>query len=67
MDNKLVIDLSTDPQPGEEFFGLGTSFVKEVLSDLKAGERRSAISEETLCGNVSGYNHGCEVKGSRMT
>ncbi len=38
VDGKLVIDLSTDPQPGDSFFGLGTSDVRARIPGLKAGK-----------------------------
>ncbi|KAF8897793.1 glycoside hydrolase family 3 protein [Infundibulicybe gibba] len=38
IDNKLLIDLSTDPQQGESFFGLGTVDVRTVAKSLKAGQ-----------------------------
>ncbi|KAG5718830.1 putative beta-glucosidase I [Termitomyces sp. T112] len=36
LDQKLIIDLS-EPVPGKSFFGLGTSDVRAVVKDLKAG------------------------------
>lgn len=38
IDGKLIIDLSTDPTPGEAFFGLGTVDVRTVAKGLKAGQ-----------------------------
>jgi beta-glucosidase len=38
IDDKLVIDLSTNPVQGESFFGLGTTDVRVVAKDLKAGQ-----------------------------
>ncbi|KAJ7094493.1 glycoside hydrolase family 3 protein [Mycena belliarum] len=38
VDNKLVVDLSTDPEPGESFFGLGTIDKRAVVTGLKAGQ-----------------------------
>ncbi|KAF8213871.1 glycoside hydrolase family 3 protein [Mycena galopus ATCC 62051] len=35
--NKLVVDLSTNPEPGEEFFGLATIEKRVVVEGLKAG------------------------------
>ncbi|KDQ29545.1 glycoside hydrolase family 3 protein [Pleurotus ostreatus PC15] len=37
VDSKLLIDLSTDPEQGESFFGLGTVEKREVI-DLEAGK-----------------------------
>ncbi|KAF8897825.1 glycosyl hydrolase family 3 C-terminal domain-containing protein [Infundibulicybe gibba] len=41
IDNKLLIDLSTDPKQGESFFGLGTVGVRAVAKSLKAGQSYS--------------------------
>ncbi|KAL1659725.1 glycoside hydrolase family 3 protein [Schizophyllum commune] len=38
LDGKLVIDLSTNPELGEAFFGLGTVDVKRTVKGLKAGQ-----------------------------
>ncbi|KAI5894000.1 glycoside hydrolase family 3 protein [Schizophyllum commune H4-8] len=38
LDGKLVIDLSTNPELGEAFFGLGTVDVKTTVKGLKAGQ-----------------------------
>lgn len=38
MDEKLVVDLSTDPPRGESFFGLGTVDKRTVVNGLKAGQ-----------------------------
>ncbi|KAJ3574795.1 hypothetical protein NP233_g1525 [Leucocoprinus birnbaumii] len=38
LDNKLIIDLSTNPEHGDAFFGLGTVDIKAVVSSLKAGQ-----------------------------
>ncbi|KXN92304.1 putative beta-glucosidase I [Leucoagaricus sp. SymC.cos] len=38
LDDKLVIDLSTDPAPGDSFFGLGTVDLKAIAPGLKAGQ-----------------------------
>ncbi|KAG6832171.1 hypothetical protein H0H92_004902 [Tricholoma furcatifolium] len=38
LDQKLVIDLSTNPTPGSSFFGLGTEDVRGTVKDLKAGQ-----------------------------
>lgn len=38
IDKKLVIDLSTNPEQGESFFGLGTIDVRAVVPKLKAGQ-----------------------------
>jgi beta-glucosidase len=35
-DGKLAIDLSTNPEQGESFFGLGTVDVRTVIKGLKA-------------------------------
>lgn len=39
LDQKLVIDLTTAPVQGESFFGLGTTDVRTVVKDLKAGKK----------------------------
>ncbi|KIP12792.1 glycoside hydrolase family 3 protein [Phlebiopsis gigantea 11061_1 CR5-6] len=39
IDGKLIIDLSTNPAPGESFFGLGTEDIRKVLKGLKAGTK----------------------------
>ncbi|KAF5388345.1 hypothetical protein D9615_000633 [Tricholomella constricta] len=38
LNQKLVIDLSTNPPQGESFFGLGTSDEQTVVKGLKAGQ-----------------------------
>ncbi|KAL1708539.1 glycoside hydrolase family 3 protein, partial [Schizophyllum commune] len=38
LDGNLVIDLSTNPELGEAFFGLGTVDVKRTVKGLKAGQ-----------------------------
>lgn len=38
IDQKLVLDLSTNPVPGEAFFGFGTSDIRTVVEGLKAGQ-----------------------------
>ncbi|KAJ7498628.1 glycoside hydrolase family 3 protein [Mycena latifolia] len=38
LDNKLVVDLSTHPEPGESFFDLGTIDKRSVVRGLKAGQ-----------------------------
>ncbi|KAJ6628953.1 glycoside hydrolase family 3 protein [Mycena sp. CBHHK59/15] len=38
LDNKLVVDLSTNPEQGESFFGLGTVDKRVVVKGLKAGQ-----------------------------
>ncbi|KAJ7180401.1 glycoside hydrolase family 3 protein [Mycena crocata] len=38
LDNKLIVDLSTDPVQGDSFFGLGTIDKRAVVKDLKAGQ-----------------------------
>lgn len=37
-DGRLVIDLSTNPVPGDAFFGMGTETKHAVIKDLKAGK-----------------------------
>ncbi|KAK6980731.1 putative beta-glucosidase I [Favolaschia claudopus] len=37
LDKKLIVDLSTNPEPGEEFFGLATQEKRAVVTGLKAG------------------------------
>ncbi|KAJ7752775.1 glycoside hydrolase family 3 protein [Mycena maculata] len=39
LDNKLIVDLSTNPEQGESFFGLGTIEKRAVVKGLKAGQR----------------------------
>ncbi|KAJ7639107.1 glycoside hydrolase family 3 protein [Roridomyces roridus] len=36
-DNKLIVDLSTDPEQGESFFGLGTVDKQTLVTGLEAG------------------------------
>ncbi|PPQ71098.1 hypothetical protein CVT24_009849 [Panaeolus cyanescens] len=38
LDGKLVIDLSTAPEQGESFFGMGTTDIRQVAKDLTAGQ-----------------------------
>lgn len=38
LDNKLVVDLSTNPEQGESFFGLGTVDKRAIVKGLKAGQ-----------------------------
>ncbi|TRM68227.1 glycoside hydrolase family 3 protein [Schizophyllum amplum] len=38
LDGQLIIDLSTNPELGEAFFGLGTVDVKTTVKGLKAGQ-----------------------------
>lgn len=38
MDKKLIIDLSTNPAPGNTFLGLGTAIVRAIVKNLKAGQ-----------------------------
>ncbi|KAG5648832.1 hypothetical protein DXG03_000181 [Asterophora parasitica] len=38
LDEKLIVDLSTDPTQGESFFGLGTTDVRTVVTGLRAGQ-----------------------------
>lgn len=37
-DKKLIIDLSTDPEQGDSFFGSGTVDIKATVPGLKAGQ-----------------------------
>jgi beta-glucosidase len=37
LDEKLIIDLSTDPEQGDGFFGLGTIYTRTVVKDLEKG------------------------------
>ncbi|KAJ7241955.1 glycoside hydrolase family 3 protein [Mycena haematopus] len=37
-DNKLIVDLSTSPEPGPDFFGLATIDKRAVVKGLKAGQ-----------------------------
>ncbi|KAJ6538518.1 glycoside hydrolase family 3 protein [Mycena vulgaris] len=39
LDNQLVVDLSTNPEQGESFFGLGTIEKRSVVKGLKAGQQ----------------------------
>ncbi|EGO27630.1 glycoside hydrolase family 3 protein [Serpula lacrymans var. lacrymans S7.9] len=41
LDGKLVIDLSTSPEQGENFFAMGTVDLKAVVKGLKAGEEHN--------------------------
>ena len=38
INQKLVVDLSTAPEQGQAFFGLGTVDVRAIVKDLKAGQ-----------------------------
>ncbi len=38
LDKKLIIDLSTDPEQGDSFFGLGTVDIRATVPGLKAGQ-----------------------------
>lgn len=37
LDHELIVDLSTNPEPGHSFFGFGTIEKRAVVSGLKAG------------------------------
>jgi hypothetical protein len=55
LDEKLIIDLSTDPAQGENFFGMGTVDMRAVVKDLKAGQ---AYELEVRLDNASFISRG---------
>lgn len=54
-DSKMIIDLSTNPQPSEAFFGMGTVDVRVQVQGLQAGK---AYPLEVRLSNASFISRG---------